>query len=291
MQKGRTMTILELIKEIDNKAVDFFCDEPQIVSIFVVGSMYNLEKYTIRRNNDYDIRLLVDKVTPGVLDKVEKFQKQIVEEFTNEEIQLGFNNNVGAVNHSLSEKKYNILLHFLIHEVNDLKNFLPLTHQVQYGKNHRILYGEDLLLDLCKKFEPQYLITCHEGIDYCIDMLKRDVYKYLIWVKNDKGFIEFKYCEIPTPNEMIAESVFYSLKNVLNNLYESCIMMNEIQGVSSYEYYRRLCGDKKQFEKLIICVENRDEDLLYSYGDKYDIFNETIAFLEVLKNKILCMKG
>ena len=90
---------------------------------------------------------------------------------------------------------------------------------------------------------------------------------------------------------MIAESVFYSLKNVLNNLYESCIMMNEIQGVSSYEYYRRLCGDKKQFEKLIICVENRDEDLLYSYGDKYDIFNETIAFLEVLKNKILCMKG
>lgn len=52
MQKGRTMTILELIKEIDNKAVDFFGDEPQIVSIFVVGSMYNLEKYTIRRNND-----------------------------------------------------------------------------------------------------------------------------------------------------------------------------------------------------------------------------------------------
>ena len=198
MQKGRTMTILELIKEIDNKAVDFFCDEPQIVSIFVVGSMYNLEKYTIRRNNDYDIRLLVDKVTPGVLDKVEKFQKQIVEEFTNEEIQLGF--------------KYNILLHFLIHEVNDLKNFLPLTHQVQYGKNHRILYGEDLLLDLCKKFEPQYLITCHEGIDYCIDMLKRDVYKYLIWVKNDKGFIEFKYCEIPTPNEMIAESVLQPMK-------------------------------------------------------------------------------
>ena len=285
------MTIWEIIKEIDNTAVEFFSSDPQTVSIFVVGSMFDLEKYNIRRNNDYDLRLLVNNVTPEILAKVDRFQKEMVEKFTTDDIQLGFNNNVGAVNHILSDKQCNILLHFLIHEVKDLKNFLPLTHQVQYGKNHRILYGKDLLLDLCKKFEPQYLLTCHEGIDYCIDMLRRDVYKYLIWVENDNGAVDFEYREIPTPNDMIAESVFYSLKNVLNNLFESCILMNQIQGVSPHDYYRSLCDDTKCFEKLITCVENRDEELLHSFGDKSNIFNEAIAFLEALRNIVLCMKG
>ena len=285
------MTILEIIREIDKQAVDFFKDDPQTVSVFVVGSMYNLETYTIRRNNDYDIRLLVNKVTSDVLTKVDMFQKQMVAKYSNEDIQLGFNNNVGAVNHILSEKKCNILLHFLIHEVNDLKNFLPLTHQVQYGKHHRTLYGEDFLLDLCNEFEPSYLISCHEGIDYCIDMLRRDVYKYLIWIENESGSIEFKYCEKPTPTDMIAESVFYSLKNVLNNMYESCVLMKLIQGISANEYFRSLCKNKKRFEKLLTSVETRDEELLYSFGDKKVIFNETIAFLEVLKDEIRYKEG
>ena len=282
--------IISIAHEIDKRAVEFFKDIPQVVSIFVVGSMYDLEHYSVRQNNDYDIRLLVKKVTPEILEAVEYFQENTAAELEEEDVHLGCSSLVGAVNHHLSDKKYNLLIHFLVHEISDLKDFLPLTHQVQYGRRHRMLYGEDYLTDLARDFSPQYLISCHEGIDYCVDMLRRDVYKYLVWEEDDRHNVVFNYHEIPTPDEMLAESVFYSVKNVLNNLYESCVLMSGGARITPEEFYIRLCDGSFRFKNLVKCVVNRDEDGLARMGTKEEIFRTTVDFLGHLKREIEYME-
>lgn len=244
---------------------ELFASEKEIVSVFVVGSMYDMEMYADRRNNDYDIRILVNNVTGELLDKIRKFQKNLCEQLRDDEVFVDCSNMVGPVNHRISDKSYNLLLHLIIHTIDDLKSFLPLTHQRKYRKYHRILCGENYLTDLELSYEPEYLITCHEGINYCVDMLKRNQYKYLDWRATD-GKVQFLYFEEDAPVDLKYEIVFYSVKNIILNLYE--VLVIDKAGTETVEEFADLLAENESAKALMEAVLLRDEEALDGYGER-----------------------
>lgn len=278
----------ELVKQLDSFFVEKFSCWPDVVSIFVVGSMYDLESYNVRQNNDYDIRLLVTKVSPQLLAYIEDVRGEWMQRTARSEVHMEYNMLVGPVNHRLSDHAVNLLIHLIVHRVDDLTEFLPLTHQYCYRKNHRILWGEDYLSGLCEKFSPQYLIECHEGIRYCVDMLQRRVYKYLYWKPISETETVFQYTEEPLPPQLQNESVFYSLKNVLNNLYNACITCRGIQGVTLEAYCQWLCGGNGAYLTLVKATLARDENALESYLDPDARFRIAVELLLYLQKRIEC---
>ena len=274
--------VLEKTKMIDEMFRDFYQRNKEILSVFVVGSMHEPEKYIPRQNNDYDIRILVEKVSPELLQKAETFQKEICENLCDDEVLVEYNNLVGPVNHSLSEDKCNLLVHLLIHTVDDLSRFLPVTHQRKYRRYHRIVCGEDYLNNLEEYYQPEYLISSHEGIEYCVDMLQRRVYKYLIWNERD-GEVSFDYMENPVSDELKYEMIFYSVKNIVWNLYETCVIdKGEEVSVQAYAHY--LAGDNKVWHDIMDAVMARDEIALEKMGESMN--QETIDMLEYVKEMI-----
>lgn len=242
------MNIYSIISKIQQYAEEWFKNDSNVLSIFVVGSMCDLQKYTLRKNNDYDIRILVDTVTPTFLKDMNKLQDLLLEKFEKESIHVECSNLVGPVNHNLSSADTNLLIHMLVHEKRDLKDFLPLSHQCCYRLYHNLIWGEDYLQDICKDYPPEYLIDSHEGIDYCVDMLRRKVYKYLKWECDDCNQAVFRYYEEPLPENLYCESVFYSLKNILNNLYHCCVLNRTTAPVSLLSYCQFLCGDNEKYQ-------------------------------------------
>lgn len=282
-----TSVVYDAAKYISQKFVEYFKERDGVVSLFTVGSMWNLDMYNERQNNDFDIRLLTSQVTPVLLDEIDRFQKSICAElndFYGDKLYIGYSNIVGPVNHHLSDSSSNLLIHLLVHTVDDLKSFLPLTHQRRYTLYHTLLWGEEYLNCVPCVYDPMYLIDCHEGIRYCIDMLARQTYKYLIWEKNSDGTVSFIYKEEQLPESLRAESVFYSVKNIIDNLYQICIVSRE-KNTSLEEYAHFLCQSNIEFTGLIDAVLNRNEKKLYSYGD--ELFNLTIRLLELFEFDII----
>lgn len=276
--------IFSLTTQIDQAFCDHFQNDPNVVSIFVVGSMYDMHTYKLRQNNDYDIRLLVKTVTPQLLIEVDAFQKQLIADLSSEDFAISSNNLVGLVNHKVSTEKTSLLLHLLIHTISDLDAFLPATHQYCYSHFYRMVSGDDYLEHLKDiTFEPSYLIDCHEGIDYCCDMLARNVYKYLEWTAVSETHAEFIYNEKPVTEDLICESVFYSLKNIFRNLYHAS--ENHSDPSKEMDYILQTFAPYNMDTTLIHAVYQRDEDCLTTYGDR--LFEQAIQLMTCIKSLIL----
>lgn len=286
--RGGKAGMKELIRQLDSFFVEKFRSWPDVVSIFVVGSMYDLESYNFRQNNDYDIRLLVTKVSPQLLQYIEHVRKEWMQRTAHSEVHMEYNMLVGPVNHHLSDQSVNLLIHLIVHRVDDLTEFLPLTHQYCYRTNHRILWGDDYLSCLCQKFSPQYLIECHEGIQYCVDMLQRKVYKCLYWKPISETETVFQYEEEMLPPQLQNESIFYSLKNVLNNLYNACIICRGVSGVTLDAYCEWLCGGNSAYLTLVKATLARDENALESYLNPDARIRTAVELLLYLQKRIEC---
>lgn len=270
------------VKEIDSIFTKFYEKNKYVLSIFVVGSMYDIDAYSPRKNNDYDVRILVDSVTEELLKNVMILQKEISEAFSDGEVCVGYNNLVGPVNHNLSDKPFNLLLHIIVHTVDDLHVFLPLTHQRKYKHYHRIICGDDYLLGLCDTYKIEYLIDCHEGINYCIDMLLRKKYKYLEWVVNGTN-VEFVYKEKDYDDSLKYEMVFYSIKNIVLNLYEILIVEKGVEQSISAFVEKLICYEADRL--LIDAVMKRDEIYLDKCGEALNKI--TIECLVHIRDKII----
>lgn len=216
-----TNDLKKITKRIDVEFVKYFFPDMDMETIFVVGSMAH-DDYQDRMDNDYDIRVICKEVNPEKIKQFEKFLEELCKKLTTESIEVGYSTLVGPVNHKVSNNKKNILIHAMIHTKDQMDDFLPITHKYQYGNNYRIVYGKDNL----KKFKNvrynlDELVNAHEGLNYCIDMLKSREYRYLVWnTKNDK--CEFNYYSVPMSDDMIIESCCYSVNKFINNLMNYC---------------------------------------------------------------------
>ncbi len=255
--------ILEIAKRVDERFKEYFKNDERIKSIFVVGSMADLDKYEEKKDNDYDIRAVASEVNKELIDGFNNFLQTLSEEETNEEVEVGYSTAVGPVNHELSEDKKNFLIHGMIHEKSQLDDFLPKTHKHTYSKNHRIIQGENYLqkYDIVR-FNLDDLLNGHEGLNYCIDMLENREHRYLDWDTSEGG-CEFKFHKDEMPQEMANENCFYSTNKFLSNLQQYGKWNDLEVPENKMESAMKLLGDKfdvKEVRSIIECIVNKDAE-------------------------------
>ncbi len=278
-----TNELKSITKRIDNEFLKYFLSDMDMETIFVVGSMAK-DDYQDRMDNDYDIRVICNEVNSKKLLNFEKFLKELSKKLTTKDIEVGYSTLVGPVNHKVSKNKKNVLIHAMIHTKDQMDDFLPVTHKYQYGTNYRIVYGKDTL----KRFQDirynlDELVNAHEGLNYCIDMLKKGEYRYLTWDVTKDNY-EFNYHAVPMSDEVILENCFYSVNKFINNLMNYCKWENYDIPENKVIFCIRLLGQASITEDILFLLEGlftKSESILKAIFA--NPLEETINLLEKFK--------
>ena len=256
------MSIKEIAKKVDDEFKRYFKEDSSIKSIFVAGSMA-FDDYIERTDNDYDIRVVSTKVTAKQLQGFERFLVELSQKLTTDEIGVNYSCLVGPVNHNVSTKSKNFLIHAMIHEEQQLDDFLPITHKYSYAKRYRIVDGEDCIGRFKNvRYTLDDILNAHEGLNYCIDMLKKREYRYLTWTVNEEN-CKFTFNVEKMPEDTIYENCFYSTNKFLQNLRNYCgwngieMPKNQVQAAIQLlgkEY------DCKETRQVMECLVSKDEE-------------------------------
>ena len=256
------MEIKKIASIVDNEFRRYFKDDEKIKSIFVVGSMA-FDDYQERADNDYDIRAVSTKVTSKQIRDFEKFLAKLSRKLTTKDIGVNYSCLVGPVNHNISTKDKNFLIHAMIHQESQLDDFLPVTHKYSYAKRYRIVDGEDCIGRFkTVRYTIDDILNTHEGLNYCIDMLRKREYRYLTWEVDGEN-CEFTFSHDEMPKDTIYENCFYSTNKFLQNLRNYC-NWNEIDmPENQIEAAMQLLGtekDSKEVRKIVECLVTKDEE-------------------------------
>ncbi len=282
-----TNELKAVTKKIDVAFTLYFMNKKEAETIFVVGSMAH-DDYQDRLDNDYDIRVISKKVTKEDIKDFEHFLGVLSEKLSTDEIQVGYSCLVGPVNHKVSKSKKNVLIHAMIHEKSQMDDFLPETHKYQYGTRYRIVSGIDSLKRFQDvRFTLEHLINGHEGLNYCIDMLKKREYRYLNW-DIDEQSCNFNFHTDKMPDDTIYENCFYSVNKFINNLMNYCKFSNYIIPTNKMDFTLKLLGEKNLKSPLLFLLDglyNKDEVLLKNIFN--DIIEETTNLLELFRERVL----
>lgn len=256
------MNIKEIAKTVDKEFKKYFSEDKSIKSIFVAGSMA-FDDYKERADNDYDIRAVSTKVTAKQLQGFEKFLADLSQKLTTDDIGVNYSCLVGPVNHNISTKDKNFLIHAMIHEESQLDNFLPITHKYSYAKRYRIVDGEDCIGRFRNvRYTIDDILNAHEGLNYCIEMLKKREYRYLTW-KIDGENCEFTFNTDKMPEDTVCENCFYSTNKFLQNLRNYCNWNEIAMPKNEVEAAMTLLGkayDCEEVKKVIECLVTKNED-------------------------------
>ncbi len=257
--------IFDITKKVDKEFEERFKENSNIKSIFVVGSMADMNKYIGKKDNDYDIRIVAKKVNNQVVDEFREFLEETSKKIGTEDMPVSYSTAVGPVNHANKDNKPNFLIHGLVHKESQLDSFLPNTHKYSYSQNYRIVDGEDCLEKYkTTRFDVHDILHGHEGLNYCIDMLEKNEYRYLDWDTSDE-FCDFTFYKKELPKEMINESCFYSINKNLKNIEQYC-NWNELQiPKDKVEYAISLLGDKfdtPEIQEFLSTIIVKDVDRL-----------------------------
>ena len=281
-----TQELKNVISKIDVAFKEYFKDDPEIKTIFVAGSMAH-DDYQDRIDNDYDIRAISNRVTREQIVNFEKFLKYLSEKLTTEEIAVGYSCLVVSVNHKVATNKKNILIHAMIHQKDQMDDFLPVTHKYQYGTRYRIVYGEDSLKRFKKvRYNLEELLDAHEGIRYCIDMLKKREYRYLTW-DTDNNKCEFNYHAEAMPEDTIFENCFYAMNKFINNLINYCKWNHYFIPEDRMCFAIRLLGNKYVNNDTLFLLHGlftKNEKILTTVFE--DPLTETINLLEIFEKRV-----
>lgn len=281
-----TSELKSIIKKIDSSFIEYFKSDPRIKTIFVAGSMA-LNDYVDREDNDYDIRAISDQVTRDQIIKFEEFLDYLSKKLSTKDIEVGYSCLVGPVNHKVATNKKNVLIHAMIHQKDQMDDFLPVTHKYQYGTRYRIVDGEDSLKRFRQvRYNLDELLHAHEGLLYCIDMLKKKEYRYLSWDTKDNK-CEFNFHAVPMPDDTIFENCFYSTNKFINNLINYCNWNNYLISEDKMCFAIRLLGQENSNEKTLFLLHSlftKNEKILkYLFEDP---LQETILLLEKFALKV-----
>ena len=281
-----TSELKSIIKKIDNSFIEYFKSDPRIKTIFVAGSMA-LNDYVDREDNDYDIRAISDQVTRDQIIKFEEFLDYLSKKLSTKDIEVGYSCLVGPVNHKVDTNKKNVLIHAMIHQKDQMDDFLPVTHKYQYGTRYRIVDGEDSLKRFRQvRYNLDELLNAHEGLLYCIDMLKKKEYRYLSWDTKDNK-CEFNFHAVPMSDDTIFENCFYSTNKFINNLINYCNWNEYLIPEDKMCFAIRLLGQENSNEKTLFLLHSlftKNEKILkYLFEDP---LQETILLLEKFALKV-----
>ena len=281
-----TSELKSIIKKIDNSFIEYFKSDPRIKTIFVAGSMA-LNDYVDREDNDYDIRAISDQVTRDQIIKFEEFLDYLSKKLSTKDIEVGYSCLVGPVNHKVATNKKNVLIHAMIHQKDQMDDFLPVTHKYQYGTRYRIVDGEDSLKRFRQvRYNLDELLNAHEGLLYCIDMLQKKEYRYLSWDIEDNK-CEFNFHAVPMSDDTIFENCFYATNKFINNLINYCNWNEYLIPEDKMCFAIRLLGQENSNEKTLFLLHSlftKNEKILkYLFEDP---LQETILLLEKFALKV-----
>ena len=281
-----TSELKSIIKKIDNSFIEYFKSDPRIKTIFVAGSMA-LNDYVDREDNDYDIRAISDQVTRDQIIKFEEFLDYLSKKLSTKNIEVGYSCLVGPINHKVATNKKNVLIHAMIHQKDQMDDFLPVTHKYQYGTRYRIVDGEDSLKRFRQvRYNLDELLNVHEGLLYCIDMLQKKEYRYLSWDTKDNK-CEFNFHAVPMSDDTIFENCFYATNKFINNLINYCNWNNYLIPEDKMCFAIRLLGQENSNEKTLFLLHSlftKNEKILkYLFEDP---LQETILLLEKFALKV-----
>lgn len=276
------------MKKINKSFIELYQHDPHIVSVFVVGSMA-LQPYTERKYNDYDIRCIVDEFVPTTYDNVNHTVARCIEEFEDsEDIGVASSDLVGPVNHHVTNKEHNILIHYMVHSMDDLTGFLPDTHKYMYGNYYLHLCGRDVLAEFSlanARYSLNDIISGYEGIDYCIDMIRKCTHRYCRY-EVVEGKCVFVAYEIPADTYVQHENCFYATLKNIGNLRNHDYFTGLDIAASLFEYGKRILGESgyADYGLLDILLTKNESRLV----EEYPSFEEsTILLLNHLRKYVL----
>lgn len=254
-------------------------------SIFLVGSMAK-DDYKLKRFNDLDIRFLFEKVDARIYTELVKVSKKIALIYKSEDINIDCSFLIGPAK-LISGAKYNILIHNIVLTPEILNN-LPSTHKYSYSQNYKILVGEDCLRDFNGiRFDKKEIVNSIEGIDYCLKMISSRRIKYGKWGR-DKDLYTIKFQDAAMTDEMLLETICYSLKKGIANTITWLEWNNTAVPRDFFNRVEFLFrGRDKEYVKKLI--ELADADLIYKkYKDNMDEYKDlAVKYLTDLKGVVL----
>lgn len=273
---------------INHSFIDLYHRDPHIISVFVVGSMA-IRPYTERKYNDYDIRCIVDEFVPETYDNVRRTVERCVEEFKDsEEIGVASSDLVGPVNHHVTNKEHNILIHYMVHSMDDLTGFLPDTHKYMYGNHYLHLRGRDVLAELSladARYSLSDIVNGYEGIDYCTDMIRKHTHRYCRY-EVVEGKCEFVTYELPADTYVQHENCFYATLKNIGNLRNHDYFTGLDTADSLFDYGKRILGEVgyTDYALLEILLTKNEARLV----KEYPAFGEaTIVLLNHLRRYVM----
>lgn len=276
------------METINNSFMELYHRDPHIISVFVVGSMA-VRPYTERKYNDYDIRCIVDTFVPETYDEVARTVEACVAKFqSSDEIGVASSDLVGPVNHHVTNQEHNVLIHYMVHSMDDLTGFLPNTHKYMYGNHYLHLCGRDVLAELSladARFSLNDIVEGYEGIDYCIDMILNRTHRYCRYEVQD-GACVFVAHTTDADIHVQHENCFYSTLKNIGNLRNHDLCIGLDVGASLAAYGKRILSEVgyTNFHLLEILLAKDESRLVADYPD----FNQaTIDLLQHLRKYVV----
>ena len=275
------------MNKINKSFIELYQHDPHIISVFVVGSMA-ARPYIERKYNDYDIRCIVDEFVPATYDNVNRTVARCIEDFEDsEDIGLASSDLVGPINHHVTNKEHNILIHYMVHSMDDLTSFLPDTHKYMYGNHYLHICGRDVLseLSLAKaRYSLNDIVSGYEGIDYCIDMIKNHTHRYCRYevVENKCVFVTY---EVPADIYVQYENCFYATLKNIGNLRNYDHFTGLDTSTSLFNYGKRILGEAGYEDcGFLEILLTKNESRL---AEEYPSFDEaTILLLDHLRKYV-----
>ena len=213
------MCVLEYKKQIENIIVSRMSKLHNVESIFVVGSMANID-YCEKEVNDYDIRILVSVIDDFVLgtwnDVIDECMKLACKFET---LIVSFSDIIGPVK-EVSKGGENVLLIHGIVLTQEALNGLGNIHKRSYFNLHYVLYGKNPIAEFDSlQIQIDNILDDIEGINYCIEHLSDKKISYLKWIKKDNEYSLVMHKEDFT-DESGYEFVRYSISKAIMNINE-----------------------------------------------------------------------
>lgn len=278
----------DAMRLINEKFLNLYELDSHIISVFVVGSMA-IRPYIERKYNDYDIRCIVDEFTQKTFENVNQTVAQCIDFFKDApEIGVASSDLVGPVNHHVTNKEHNVLIHHMVHTVADLIEFLPNTHKYMYGNNYLQICGRDILKELSLanvRYSLNEIVEGYEGIDYCMQMIEQHTHRYCRYEVID-GKCVFVSHEVDADIHVQHENCFYAaLKNIGNLRNHDFFTGLEIDG-SIFEYGLRVLAEVGYTDsRLLDILLRKDEE---SLDREYPSFGEaTLVLLVALRKYVV----
>lgn len=266
------MDILEYKNLIEKIIVNNMSKVDNVKSIFVVGSMANLN-YQPKELNDYDIRILVSSIDDAFIEAWEEtIGDCLALAEKDNSLYVTFSDIIGPVKVVSNCKRHSLLIHGVVLTMESLEE-LGEIHKRSYYNRHYVLYGDDPLEKYHQlQIEIKNILYDTEGINYCIDHLCKKKITMLKWTKECNKY-SLVLCENKFTGETGYEFTKYSVSKSIMNISE---YFNKIEN--------QTFTISAEIEAKIRLVEELSYEKYVDSEEKY--INIAIQVLEYLKNSL-----